>query len=162
MERAAAKAGAGKAAGAVKVPAAGAMDTAGSAIASAPLRSGYIPAVLRDRPALQLTGRHARDQDTGEEHMTERMRKKNERGYLRRVFKRMDTNQDGFLDEEEVQSYLLRMGYDAMPSEVQNIASTLPKIVLSFCTDCRYKGQQCAVYIMAAIIIHSCLPVFES
>lgn len=89
-----------------------------------PLRSGYVPAVMRSADTkrdLQVKNLSPGYSPSDDENDGVALRKRSEREFLKRVFRRIDTKGDGYIDEDEVGAYLARLGYEATPSEVQKL-----------------------------------------
>lgn len=97
--------------------------------------NGYIPTVLRPDKfgggggGAGVGGAAAADGVLATaERMLPEDRQKDEEGVrlqntrdLRRVFDRIDTNSDGYLDEREVEAYLIRLGYTPQRGEVAKL-----------------------------------------
>lgn len=93
-----------------------------------PLRSGFVPAVMRD-----VLSRSPDQEDQDAEAMEENVRQKNEREYLRRVFMRIwaGGNRENesklkagralFLDVKQVTAYLRSIGYKPSAGEVEKL-----------------------------------------
>eukprot|EP01052_Picozoa_sp_SAG31_P008476 SAG31_NODE_429_length_15801_cov_6.878551_15_plen_117_part_00 len=95
--------------------------------------NGYIPSVLRSDKVHSSAGGDAADGvlAKAEKSFEERQKDMHDQAVklqnirdLRRVFDRIDTNGDGILDEEEVEAYLIRLGYT--PQRVRSLAPPVP------------------------------------